>query len=302
MQKSPTISVIMPNYNYSEYIQDSIESILNQSFSDFELIIVDDASTDNSRQEIERYLGDGRIILISLKENCGNYKARNIGLEKSRGNYIAVMDADDIAHIDRLSIQYRFLKNTDKLACLGSQGYYMDTYGNIIGNLNKPTDPDVFKVLLLKNNYSLHPSLFYKKSLLKQYNLLKYDEKFSIAADYDFITKCAYYFAILNLPERLISYRVHSQQISSRKSEQQKITARCVRHLQLIRLGLAPNQKELHSYHHLMEGIMISPEELPFLVRFLNRIVRKNNTHKLYDADVLFNFFQDLVAGAQLVG
>lgn len=298
MKRFPKISVIMPNYNYSEFIEKSIESILIQNFTDFELLIIDDASTDNSIERIRNYLSDTRVRLIQLGENKGNYYARNIGINVALGEFIAVMDADDISDKNRFGIQYNTLK-TQEIGCVGSCGFLIDVHGNTMNKLNVPTDPDYLKVLLLKNNFILHPSLMFNKLLLRKYNITLYEEKLKIAADYDFVVKCSYFTTIVNIPDRLIYYRMHDSQISKTKVSHQIKTVRHVRESQLKRIGIIPTTKESYIYNLLMEHTFLSEEELNAALKFLRKIIKRNEKVKFYNEDILFYFFQRTLNHAQ---
>lgn len=116
-EKTPFISVVMPAYNVEKYVEEAVCSILDQTYCDFEFIIVDDGSTDRTR-EILRSFSDPRISLLFNDKNEGNYPARNRGCRLARGKYIAVMDADDVALPERLERQVEYMeKHSDVLAC-----------------------------------------------------------------------------------------------------------------------------------------------------------------------------------------
>ena len=112
--KSPTISVIMATYNNAKYISKTVESILNQSFTDFEFIIINDCSKDNTLKILSRF-DDKRINIINNKKNLGLYKSLNVGFNSSSGDFIARIDADDIAFPNRLQVQYDYLKSNPSL-------------------------------------------------------------------------------------------------------------------------------------------------------------------------------------------
>lgn len=121
MKPKSLISIIMPCYNAGRYVGAAIESILVQSFQDFELIVINDGSSDNSHQEILKYT-DSRIRYTLLEKPPGNYPARNAGIAMARGKYICVMDADDIAFKDRLQVQYNYLKCHHRIGAIGGRG------------------------------------------------------------------------------------------------------------------------------------------------------------------------------------
>lgn len=297
MSRRPKISVVMPNYNNAGFIGLSIESILNQTLSDFELIIIDDASTDKSGPVIQGYLNDKRMRLITMKKNIGNYNARNIGMSVARSGVIAVMDSDDIADKERLEIQYDYIKK-NKLAILGSQGYQIDVNGNLIGKLDKPLDCQTLRVYLLKSNYFIHSSLCIDRNALKAANLLEYESRLSVAADYKFIVNCSYQFAIQNIPERLIYYRKHKNQISSTRMECQIASARMTRRFQLEKLNVFLRPDDLNIYHALMEGCVRSKQELNRSLGIFELILEKNRKANFYSQQLLFDFFQTIINSA----
>ena len=209
------ISVIMPVYNSEKYIADSILSILNQTFSDFELIIIDDCSTDNTWEIIQSF-SDNRIITVRNKENIGNYPSRNIGIKKAAGNYIAVMDGDDIALPDRLRKQYNYLEKNSGTLALGTQFNFMG-----LDYIKK--NPIVYEEIcaeLLNDNCFLHPSLLIRSEVMRQLN--GYDEKYIYSSDYDLICRMSILGKIENLPDTCMLYRWHPDQISQKKAFEQR--------------------------------------------------------------------------------
>ena len=204
------ISVIMPVYNCEKYVSESILSILNQTFCDFEFIIIDDCSTDNTWKIIQSF-SDNRIIAIKNKKNLGNYPSRNIGMKKARGKYIAVMDGDDIALPDRFIKQYCYLEKNPEILAIGTQS-------NFIGFDYIRYSPVSYEKIcagLLINNCFLHPSLLIRKEVIKQLN--GYNEKYIYSSDYDLVCRMSLLGKIENLAETCMLYRLHPEQISQKK-------------------------------------------------------------------------------------
>jgi glycosyltransferase involved in cell wall biosynthesis len=135
----PQVSVIMPVFNGERFIADSIMSILNQTFNDFELIIVDDCSTDNTVSIIKE-IKDGRIRYVRNFANSGPAISRNVGNSMARGKYIAVIDADDIALPHRLASQFHYLESHPKIGLSGSFGEAISADGSKIGLAQRPTN------------------------------------------------------------------------------------------------------------------------------------------------------------------
>ncbi|MGN6439880.1 MAG: glycosyltransferase family 2 protein [Agriterribacter sp.] len=291
----PEVSVVMPCYNCDKYVSKAISSILSQAFENFEFIIINDGSTDQSDVEVKKYLADQRIKYIVLKENKGNYPARNIGLDLARGKYIAVFDSDDIAEKGRLLLQYEYLEKYRNVGCVGSQGYIINSSGEIIGALDKPTDVNYLKVGLLKNNFTLHSSLMFRNSMLKKFSL-RYNEDLTYSSDYDLVARASHHFKIITIPEKLIRYRRHEDQISLKKTAVQMTFADSVRLSQLNKFGIAFSDQEISLYQSLMKDQDLSKNELEQCVEILDRVLERNRRIRLYYNKYLYNFFQAILS------
>jgi glycosyltransferase involved in cell wall biosynthesis len=215
---APSISVLMPVYNAEKYVGRAIDSILNQTFSDFELLIFDDASTDNSLKIIERYK-DERIIITRYDQNAGYVRSMNEGIEKARGSYIARMDADDISYPERLEKQFYFMRDN---AGVGVTATWYDIFGVESGLVTPPSNHDSIVLSMLLNiNPIGNPSAMFRKELLQENNL-KYDNSFVPSEDYhlwiNLIGKTQFHI----LPEPLLKYCLHDENISIARKVQQK--------------------------------------------------------------------------------
>lgn len=206
------ISVVMPVYNGEKYLKESIESILNQSYKNFEFIIIDDASTDDSLKIIKKYAKkDKRIKLLQNKTNLKEPKSRNRGFAIARGKYISIMDADDISLSNRFELQLRAFKNDKNLSVCGGAIDIIDDQGFIIGKRSYPkTTEEIKRTLSIRSPFA-NPSVMFKKLILKKVGF--YDETFFSSNDYDF------WFRVINkgyrtknLEKPLIKYRIHKQQ------------------------------------------------------------------------------------------
>jgi len=155
----------MPVYNTECFVGEAIESILNQTFTDFEFIIIDDGSTDNTRKVIQSY-GDERIRIIKNDTNIGNYPSRNKGIEAAKTPYIAIMDADDMAMPERLEKQYSYFEKNPDLVALGTDFEFMtkEKKGNI------PLKYEDICFSFLKSFGLLHPSLMIRTNVLRDLN------------------------------------------------------------------------------------------------------------------------------------
>tara|TARA_R110002124_G_scaffold185407_1_gene352845 strand:+ start:6412 stop:7446 length:1035 start_codon:yes stop_codon:yes gene_type:complete len=213
---TPFISVIMPVYNCELYLKEAIDSILNQTYANFEFFIIDDASTDQTLSIIKAY-DDIRINLVEKEVNSGLTKSLNIGLSMAKGKYIARMDGDDISLPERFAKQLSFLDRNPEYVLCGSNY-------SIIGSNQVVTLPETnedIKLGLLKSCVIAHPSVMFRNSILLENNI-KYDSSKEPAEDYhlwvQLISKGKFY----NIQELLLRYRVHDKQISQKKFIQQR--------------------------------------------------------------------------------
>src|SRR6185295_9135648 len=159
----PQVSVLMSVYNGEKYLKEAMESILNQSFSDFEFLIFNDSSTDSSREIILSY-NDPRIVLIDNKKNIGLTKTLNKGISLAKGKYIARMDADDVCHPERLNEQVNYLDKNAEVAVCGTWVQFLNE--NEVVKL--PTKKNEIKTLLFCNSCLAHPSVMIRKSFLEK--------------------------------------------------------------------------------------------------------------------------------------
>lgn len=203
----------MPVYNGEKYLVEAIDSILQQTFTDFELLIIDGGSKDNSLKIIEQYQ-DSRIRLIFQDKNTkGLASALNQGLENAKGKYIARMDSDDISYPKRLQKQVDFMDRNTKVGLCGT--WIVFSFDGKLGKVQKyPTNFDELKVSLFFSTSFGHPSVMLEKSLFKKHNLT-YNTEFKYGEDYDLWNRCADYFELANIPEVLLTYRVLSTSLFS---------------------------------------------------------------------------------------
>jgi glycosyltransferase involved in cell wall biosynthesis len=210
---SPAISVIIPVYNGEKYIFESIESILKQSFIDFELIIINDGSTDRTADIILSF-SDRRIRLFN-QENSGMAASLNFGIKNSNGRYIARQDADDISHPLRFEREINFLETNPSCALVGTKAKIISESGKQIGLLNHPSDNAVLKLLLLFDNPFVHSSVMINRTLAG--DALYYDaSKPVLIQDYELWSRLSANNIIANLDDVLVDYREVKDSISRR--------------------------------------------------------------------------------------
>lgn len=285
----PEISVVMPVFNAGKYINEAIESMLIQTFENFELIIVNDCSSDGTGN-ILNLLKDRRIAIINNLVHEGNFKSRNKGLEISRGKYICVMDADDISMPERLEKQYHFMEENGQYAVIGTD---MVVFGeNIKYSRQKLRNPEDIKVHLLQNTTCAHPSLMIRRDFLQQNNI-RYNEDYYYAADYNLLVEISRTGNITNLPKFLLHYRRHPEQISFAKYREQSMYRDRIQLKQLENFKVRPSIDEVIIHHALMNGLQLSGKQLEATEKWCNRLIMKNHKLRYYDEDCLLRFLED---------
>lgn len=207
----PKISVIMSVYNGQDFLCQAINSVLNQSFKNFEFIIVDDASTDGTNVILKEFVEeDRRIIVIRNPENIGLTRSLNKSLQSARGQYIARMDADDICLAERLEKQLAFMENHKDVGVLGTKIKIIDDRGNIIKIPKLPNSN--FANHLRKKNMFVHGTLMFRKDALK--TVKGYNHKMKLAQDYELLLRLSEKVQLFCLPDCLYLLRRHKKSIS----------------------------------------------------------------------------------------
>lgn len=217
MSNGIEVTILMAAFNASKFIADSIKSALNQTFQNFELLIINDGSTDNTETIIQSF-HDPRIRVIKNETNRGLIESRNIALLEARGNFIAILDSDDIAIPDRLEKQLNAFQNNPDLAVVGSRALIIDQNGNETGErLDVFTDIDKIKITLFFENTIVHSSTMIKTKIFREVNGYQGD---ILIEDYDLFYRISQKYAIENLEDYLVKYRIHGTNISIRKRDQ----------------------------------------------------------------------------------
>lgn len=209
----------MPNYNGAEYIAEAIESVLNQTYRDFELIIVEDASTDNSREIIDRYAAiDSRIKVIQNKTNLFVNIACNIGLNVAKGKYYARIDSDDICMPTRLEKQLKFMEANPEISICGAFCKIIDRDGRIIANKTFPTDDESIKSSIWSRTPIQHSCMFARMDKMREVDF--YSGKKDPSEDLELMLRTLNVFKFANLPEYLVKYRIHGDNLIFTKQKE----------------------------------------------------------------------------------
>lgn len=208
----PKFSVIIPAYNCEKFIAETIESVFNQTYLDFEIIVIDDGSTDRTKSLINQYLSD-KIIYI-FQENQGVSIARNRGIDIAKGEYIAFLDCDDLWLPEKLEKQLELLEKKPQIALVFSDCYIIDSAGSILRrsfDKGNPPRGEVFNELFMENFIPL-PTVVIRKKVFERIG--GFDARFSIAADYHLLLRVAESFKIDFIDTPLAKYRIHQSNIS----------------------------------------------------------------------------------------
>jgi len=285
----PKVTVLMPVYNAEKFLSEAIDSILKQSFADFEFIIINDGSTDKSRPIIESY-PDSRIKLYDNENNLGIIATLNKGFKLAQGELIARMDADDISLPDRLKLQVDFFNTHPSI---GACGGWVKKFGQLNFISKYYTEPADIKAAFLFNVSLAHPTAMIRKKILTDHQLA-FDQAYLHAEDYDFWVKFMQFSALANIPKVLLRYRLHQVSVTQSHNQLQQKNAAKVKLRQLAALGLRPSEHELwlHNSFKPESGIDI----MAYLNQsevWLNKILAANDKTKVYDFAALKKIIAD---------
>lgn len=230
------LSILMTNFNEEKYILESITSVLESELTDFELIIVDDKSSDSSVKIIEHFCKvDTRIKLIKMDKNGGVAKSKNAGLRNCKGELIAMMDADDISVPDRFSIQVNYMEQSPEVMLSGGAMFLMNDDGN---QLKHAITRNLTKELIIQNVFN-HPTIIIRREIFDS-GLFRYSEKFRHTEDYRLWTRLADKIVMANLEIPLIYFRANKLATNSNSSKapiRREMELLIIRFLYLVRLS-----------------------------------------------------------------
>jgi len=299
----PKISVIIPTYNYGKYIEKAIDSVLTQTYRDFEIIVVDDGSTDNTREIIETKYKDK--VRYFYQENKGAPAARNKGIEESRGAYLVFLDADDWFASENLEKNVTILENKPEIRWVYSDLILTDVQMNFIGKASdifgidhNKMNLNVFKSLLLGGNFiPTSVALIAKKSLLE---VNGFDETLQVFQDYDLFLRLSKKFPPKFINEPLVFHRMHPKSITSRIFK--TFEARLII-IDKIRSSFPEEskkykkeliKKEADVYNYLGILCLKNNSKIKSLLYFLKSIYRRPLQKKAYELILRIGFRNDV--------
>lgn len=282
----PTISVLMPVYNVEAYIGEAVESILAQTFADFELIILDDCSTDKT-SDIVTTFSDSRIRYIKQPRNLGLSENLNTGIRMARGKYIARMDGDDIAVNTWLEKGKCVLDNNPDIG-ICSSGF--EWFGSKKATVRFPKYNEDIKAQLLYNNAVIVPII--RTEVLIDNNLFYKTEAFP-AEDYRMWAECIRATKIYNIQETLFYYRMHEKQICAARRDEQKNKVNEVRlfMLEYLNPNISDEDKD-YFINNFAENKINSRKDIALLKKFARKLIEKNTTNKNFDEKALHRCFK----------
>lgn len=272
----PAVTVLFPVYNSQHYVRAAIDSILAQTWRDFELLIINDASTDASRSIITTYT-DPRIRLVDNPTNLGLTRSLNQGLHLARGTFIARQDSDDLSHPTRIEQQVTFMQHHPEVPLLGSRARLIDEHGSIITNSFLSTfltSAVGIRWQLMFENAFVHSAVMFRRDLVRDV-FGGYDERFRQAQDYELWSRIARTHAIRNLPAPLVDLRKSSTSVSARNPQ-------------------ASNQFMLaviqHNLKHFLQRDTIPAGWLDLIAAFLTA----RRTNRLHDVGLFLSLIERL--------
>lgn len=210
------VSVIMASHNSSLFIESSIKSVLHQTYKNLELIIVDDASDDDSLSIVrEAAKNDSRIIIKSLQKNVGSGQARNIAIEIASGKWIAILDSDDLFLPEKLEMQVNKIQSSsDDLVLIGTDSFEIDASGKRFAHQKYPAEStDLIQNLINRKRFPPHSSLMYKTSIVREIGC--YNPRYKLAQDYDLWLRLTPYGLFSSVSKPLVEYRHHGTNLSN---------------------------------------------------------------------------------------
>lgn len=246
----PLVSVLMPVYNVEKYIREAMDGVVQQTFEDFEFVIVDDCSTDGTVAIVEEYAArDPRIRLTSTPRNMGHTAALNLGLDETKGEFVARMDGDDVTFPPRFDLQLAYLQKHPECVALGTQVEFMDEEGDFLVRLNRQLAHEDIETNLMRGDClaMVHPTVMFRRDVVMAIG--KYDSGLKKGEDHDLYLRLAEHGRLANLPEVMLRVRRFPTSTTALSTQEEMIarTRDTIRRAR-ERRGLPPDPIELDSF------------------------------------------------------
>lgn len=278
----PLISVGIIAYNAENHINKAIDSVLNQTYNQLEIIIIDDGSQDSTFSLINEY-NDPRIFIFKNRKNRGVAYSRNIYIENAHGEFLAVLDSDDEWLPKKLEIQVQYLlKNPAYTAC-GTFAFRQKDTKEKSSIWKYPTKKQDIQIRLMWGNIAIHSTIMLRTEILKRERIF-YNQKLKQAEDYELYCKLINFGPITNIPKALAIYHLHDKQLTSTRNFEQVTTASLVAATYLSNLGFVFSDQTLNLYKSVfIYKLNFTLEELKILGEFFNALIKQNKDLKIFD-------------------
>lgn len=281
--KSILISVVLPTYNGETHIKEAIQSVLDQTVTNFELLVIDDHSTDASAKIVAEF-NDKRLIYIKKDKNTGIADSLNYGVKQARGKYIARMDDDDICLPNRFEEQLKILENNDSIIVCGSNVLIRN------GKIEKqnPEFHERIKMELLFHNPMTHPSVMIRRDVLLKHI---YNPKMVPSEDYDLWSRLIWIGNFYNIQKPLLIYRSHKNSETTKRRREQLILNVCIVNTMFIKLGLSISDQCKKNINYIVaHNYKISGEELKKISKSIFILKKTNQKEQVFNVNE-FNIF-----------
>ena len=285
---NPIVSVVMSVYipdssnSYDDnirYLHQAVESILQQTYTDFEYIIVNDGSSNHVANILNDYARRDKRIFLIQQENCGLIASLNNGIQQARGIYIARMDADDISLPQRLEHQVQYLQTYPRIALYGSAIEYIDGNNTVLSRFLYPTSNAELQTKMKQSNYFAHSSIMMRASVVRHVG--GYSSLYPHAEDYELWLRIAQNHDIANCEDVLLQYRVHENNVSWRNAEQQALSVIAAQFTHTYHRSISPQKDVLLG--NGVEKIHIEMTVMNIFIYWLKMVRRMGSSANLID-------------------
>jgi hypothetical protein len=282
---TPAVSVVVPTYNAAPYVREALASVLAQDFTEFELLVIDDGSTDGTAAVLQEFAADPRVRLLRNERNMGLIATLHRAYGKCSAPLIARMDSDDVCEPTRFRRQVQFLRSHPDVSLVGGAIRF---FGNVAPNVfSFPLTHEGIRPAMLFYCPLAHPALMFRRELVAS-GLLRYDDAFKHAEDYHLWSRLLLKARAANLPEVVLHYRLHAQQVSSDSSDKQYQASLRVRGQMLQEAGALPTDEEVELHESvILEKPLPRPDYLGALGAWFARLEEANARSNYWDADAL---------------
>lgn len=293
----PRVTVFIPAFNVDRYISEAVESVLAQTYRDFELLVVDDGSTDRTLEILRTYSYDTRVRIVANSTNLGRPATRNIGLDLARGEFIAFLDGDDVCLPERLQHQVDYLDANPGITGLGTWMTLIDETSNSSGDIfyEEALDADQVACEMLVGCSIAQGSMMVRQSAIASF---RYNEAFPVAQDYELWARMIQTCKFTNIALALTQYRIHSRQATTARSEEQLALVRQVYGHQVAALGITYTDLDLARHECLFRlegrkpvrdktGAPLDINYLRWARSWLEAIIENNSRQGIYPEPAL---------------